>query len=57
MKVQGHHTTQPSTETVGEGLDTRISTQEKSRQGVRPETDGRAVWLWGSSTWIKLLTQ
>ena len=29
-KVQGHHTTQPSTETVGEGF--RHNDQEKSRR-------------------------
>ena len=55
MKVQGHHTTQPTTETVGEG--SRRNAQDKSRRcllgrtlqerernsrrDVRPETDGR----------------
>ena len=56
-KVQGHHTTQPSTETVGEdfrgkdeeksrmlyrGRTARVQEGERnSRRDVRPETDGR----------------
>ena len=46
-KVQGHHTTQPSTETVGEGLDARIrrrvegdsgEEQQWSRKGEEQQT-------------------